>query len=107
MEEKQNYLPLGSIVYLTNGTKKLIIISRALVMRKDDTFLFFDYGGVPYPEGLMDDKIAYFQHEAINKVVFEGYKDLDDEATVEKINLFIERHPEIPRGSVEEALALS
>lgn len=105
--EKKNYLPLGSIVYLTNGTKKLIIVSRALVMRKDDKYFYFDYGGVPYPEGLVDDKIAYFQHEAINKIVFEGYRDLDEEATVEKINLYVERHPEIPRGSVEEVLALS
>lgn len=105
--EKKEYLPLGSVVYLLNGTKKLMIVSRALIMRKDDGFLFFDYGGVPYPEGLMDERIAYFQHEAINKVVFEGYKDLDDDATVEKINLFVERHPEIPRGSVEAALALS
>ena len=103
--EKKDYLPLGSVVYLENGTKKLIIISRALVMRNGAGFLFFDYGGVPYPEGLMDDKIAYFQHESINKIVFEGYKDLDEEATVEKINLFIERHPDIPRGSVEAALA--
>ena len=100
MEEKK-YLPLGSIVYLENGTKKLVIVSRALVMRSGDGFLYFDYGGVPYPEGLVDDKIAYFQHENIHKVVFEGYHDLDEEATVDKINLFVERHPEIVRGSVE------
>lgn len=99
--EKKNYLPLGSVVYLENGTKKLIIVSRALVMKNGDGYLFFDYGGVPYPEGLMDDKIAYFQHESISRIVFEGYRDLDEEATVEKINLYVERHPEIPRGSVD------
>lgn len=100
----KNYLPLGSVVYLKEGNKKLIIISRGLVMKRDNGHIFFDYGGVPYPEGLMDDKVAYFQHESITKIVFEGFRDLDEEATVEKINLFVERHPEIPRGNVEEML---
>lgn len=102
--EKINFLPLGSVVYLEGGNKKVVIIARGLVAKNGDGFILFDYGGVPYPEGLMDDKMAYFQHEAISKVVFEGYKDLDEEATVDKINAYIEKHPEIPRGDINQLL---
>lgn len=102
--ENKKLLPLGSVVYLKEGNKKLLIIARGLVAKNGDGRVYFDYGGVPYPEGLMDDKMAYFQHESINKVVFEGYTDLDDEATIEKINLFVENHPEIPRADVKQLL---
>lgn len=96
--EKVNYLPLGSIVYLKEGTKKVLIVSRGLLVKNGDNMAFFDYGGVPYPEGIQNDKMAYFQHDAIEKIVFKGYKDDDDEMTVVKINNYIESHPDIVRG---------
>ncbi len=103
MEDKK-VLPLGSIVYLKEGNKKLMVVARGLVAKNGNGHIYFDYGGVPYPEGVVDDKMAYFQHESIKKVVFEGYTDLDDEATIERINAFVENHPEIPRGDVKELL---
>lgn len=102
--EKIEYLPLGSIVYLKEGTKKLIVIARGLLVKNGDEFVYFDYGGVPYPEGLQGDKMAYFQHDAITKVIFKGFSDYDDEVTVEKINNFVEKNPEIKRGVVDELL---
>lgn len=102
--EKTNLLPLGSVVYLKEGNKKLLIIARGLIANHGDGVIYFDYGGVPYPEGLQDDQMAYFQNDAIAKVVFEGFSDLDDEATVEKINDYMEQHPEIPRGNVKQLL---
>lgn len=96
-----DYLPLGSVVYLNEGTKKLLIVSRGLLTKRGDDVVFFDYGGVLYPEGITDDTMAYFQHDAIRKVVFEGYRDDDDEATVEKINGFLLDHPEVERGTVD------
>lgn len=96
-----NYEALGSIVLLKGGSQKLLIISRALNVKKDDEIFFFEYGGVPYPDGLISDKMAYFNHADISKVVFEGYRDVDDENMVENINRFLEEHPEIKRGSVE------
>lgn len=102
--EKIDFLPLGSVVYLKEGTKKVLIIARGLIAKNGDGVVFFDYGGVPFPEGLQDDKMAYFQHDAISKVVFKGFKDPDDEATVEKINSYIERHPLLERGDVKQLL---
>lgn len=100
--EKTYFLPLGSVVYLKEGNKKLLIVSRGLIIKQGNTPVFFDYGGVMYPEGVQDDKMAYFQHESITKVVFEGYRDLDDEATIEKINAYMEKHPEIHKGDVSK-----
>lgn len=100
--ERVDFLPLGSVVYLREGTKKVLIIARGLITRNGNGAAFFDYGGVPYPEGLQDDKMAYFQHDAITKVVFEGFRDYDDEMTVEKINGFIDRNPKMVRGSVDQ-----
>ena len=102
--ENSKLLPLGSVVYLKEGNKKLLIIARGLVAKNGDGHIFFDYGGVPYPEGFVDDQMAYFQNDAITKVVFKGYTDLDDEATVDKINAYVVNHPDIPRGDVKQLL---
>lgn len=102
--ERTKLLPLGSVVYLNEGNKKLLIVSRGLIVKSGDGLVYFDYGGVPYPEGLVDDQMAYFQSEGISKIVFEGYSDLDDEATVDKINAYIANHPEIHRGDVKKLL---
>ncbi len=100
--KNRDLLPLGSIVYLKDGTKKVMIIARGLIAKNGDGVVYFDYGGVPYPEGLQDDKMAYFQHDAIVKVLFEGFTDADDEVTVEKICAFVDNHPEIVPGDVKQ-----
>lgn len=96
-----NYVPIGSVVLLKGGSRKVIIIGRALNVENNGKKFFFDYGGVPYPEGLTGDQLAYFNNDDIAKVVFEGYKDVDDENVVKNINRYLEEHPDINRGSVE------
>lgn len=88
--EKTNYLPLGSVVVLKGGVKKLMIISRGLAVKLNGEEQFFDYGGVQYPEGLVGEQIAYFNHDGIVKTVYEGYSDDDDKMMVEAINEFRE-----------------
>lgn len=102
--EKYALLPLGSVVYLREGNKKVLIIARGLITNSQNGELYFDYGGVPYPEGLQDDKMAYFQHDAVTRVVHTGYSDSDDEATVDKIFAYLDRHPGIKRGNVNQLL---
>lgn len=103
--ERKELLPLGSVVYLKEGNKKVIIIARGMLINNGSNVVFFDYGGVPYPEGLEDDQMAYFQHDAVTKVVFKGYSDMDDEATVDRIFTYLEKHPEIEKGDVKQLLA--
>lgn len=51
---------------------------------------FFDYGGVPYPEGLIGDQMAYFNHENIARILFSGFKDEDDKIIIDNINRYLE-----------------
>ena len=92
------YLPLGSIVLLKGGMQKILIISRAIKVRNGSEEFFFDYGGVTYPEGLVGDQMAYFNADKINKVVFEGFNDIDNENMVENINQFLTENPGLKRG---------
>lgn len=86
---KTDYLPLGSIVLLESGIKKLMIIARGLTVKLNGEEKFFDYGGVQYPEGLSGDQMAYFNHDGIAKVIFNGYSDDDDKVIVDNINKFV------------------
>ena len=87
---RTEYLPLGSIVILKGGVKKLMIIARGLAASFNGEEKYYDYGGVQYPEGLVGEEIAYFNQEGIKKTVYEGYKDEDDKIMVDVINEFRE-----------------
>ena len=97
-----DYLPLGSIVMLKGGIQKLLIISRGINVKRDDEVLFFDYGGVLFPEGLMGDQMAYFNHDGIESVIFEGYNDEDSKKLAENINRYLLKYPKIKRGNPDE-----
>lgn len=96
-----DYLPLGSIVLLKNGLQKTLIISRAINVKNGDKDFFFDYGGVPYPEGLISDQMVYFNADKVNKVIFRGYSDIEDENITDTINAYLKEHPNILRGDPE------
>ena len=78
MTEKVNFLPLGSIVVVSGGIKKYVIVARALKVKINGKEQFFDYAACAYPEGMVGDRLMYFQHSDVSKVVFEGFSD-DDE----------------------------
>lgn len=82
MSEVKQFLPLGSIVILQGGLKKLMIVSRGNIL--NDTY--FDYGAILYPEGMVDDNMAYFNELDIRKVISEGYTDEDNTLVIETIN---------------------
>lgn len=96
-----NVLPLGSVVLLNGGIQKMLIIARALNVRNGNKEFFFDYGAVAYPEGLIGDQMAYFNHENIAKVVFQGYADEDDAVFVQRINDYLTRHPNLQKGNAD------
>jgi hypothetical protein len=81
MMEQKGFLPLGSIVILKGALKKLMIVSRASVLNNK----YFDYGAILYPEGMIDENVAYFNGEDIVKVVSEAYTDDDDALMVEQL----------------------
>lgn len=95
--ERINYIPLGSVVLLHGGIQKLLIIARGINTKQGDQTVFFDYGAVLYPEGLTGDRMAYFDHDAVNKVVFYGYDDEESKTCSENINDYLMANPDIRR----------
>jgi hypothetical protein len=83
---KINFLPLGSVVLVRGGVRKIMIVARAVVLDYEGEQTYFDYGACAYPEGLMGDAVLYFNHEDLNRVVFSGFSDDDDELMTENIN---------------------
>lgn len=72
-----NYLPLGSLVLLKGGSKRLMIYGR---VQKLPTGAEYDYLGCPYPEGFINpEKSFVFNHDAIEEVVHVGFSDEDEE----------------------------
>jgi len=82
---KKNYLPLGSVVLL-NGGKKKLMITGYLVSTPDYPDTIFDYCGCMHPEGLIrSDTICVFNHEEIRKVLFKGYLDIEEKEYLENL----------------------
>lgn len=73
MNHIKELLPIGSVVLMRGGTKKIMITGILQVVEEENEEVY-DYIGVPYPEGYMDAENAIlFQHENINDVIFKGY----------------------------------
>ena len=99
--EKIDYIPLGSVVYLKGGIKKLLVVARAINVANDGKQYFFDYGGVLYPEGITGDQMAYFNHDDVSGVFFRGCDDEENKGMTEAINRYVSSHPDLLRGSSE------
>ncbi|UUM62190.1 DUF4176 domain-containing protein [Streptococcus suis] len=76
-------LPLGSVIYLEEATTKLMIVGRGPIFESDGENVYSDYVGVIYQEGINPEDAIFFNHENIEKVVFEGYKDEEEELFME------------------------
>ncbi|GBG94782.1 hypothetical protein LFYK43_12410 [Ligilactobacillus salitolerans] len=82
-ENKEKLLPLGSIVYLEEGTVKLMIVGRGAVFDDEGTQKYSDYVAVEYPAGIDPESALFFKNEDIDKVVFRGYEDNEEERYLE------------------------
>lgn len=81
----KTYLPIGSIVILKNGQKKVMIYGRRQRRVTDENE--YDYIACLYPEGNINEDYMYlFNHEDIDTVVYRGFSDAEEEAFVAKIN---------------------
>ncbi|SHJ41974.1 hypothetical protein SAMN05444401_2957 [Clostridium amylolyticum] len=79
----KKYLPLGSIVLLKNGTKRVMIYGRKQLQMGTDKE--WDYIACLYPEGNISEEYMYlFNHDQIDKVFFVGYQDEDEKNFLEK-----------------------
>lgn len=102
MQRRMTLLPIGSIVYLKEGSSKIMIVNRGpLVPSEDGERVMFDYTGCLYPEGLDANNALYFNHENVDKVLFEGFTDEEEDRFQELYNEWLtENESTIKKGVV-------
>lgn len=89
----QNILPIGSIVRLKNGQEKLMILNRAPLFNNEGVLGYFEYSACIYPNGQTGQNVFFFNEEDIEEVLFEGFKDADEETFCDTFNEKIEKTP--------------
>lgn len=88
---KTKYLPIGSVVLLKGGTKK-IMINGYCVVTEDNPDRIFDYRGCPYPEGITGDRgAALFNINQIESVCFEGLKNDDSVDFLDRLEMLVDK----------------
>lgn len=73
----ENLLPIGSVVLLEGGNKRLMICGRIQARTGDKTV--YDYSGCYFPEGIVSSSsMFFFNHENIENVYFIGFQDEEE-----------------------------
>lgn len=82
-----DYLPIGSIVLLEGGVKRLMVVGvMEAVNVGEEQKEEYDYIGVLYPEGFISaSSLLLFNHNQIRKVVHRGYEDEERESFLKRI----------------------
>lgn len=87
------YLPIGTVVMLKGGTKRLMIAGFCAIEsekpEENEEMKIWDYSGCLYPEGLLQsNQVCLFDHEQIKEIYHLGLStDEDEEEKVFKDNL--------------------
>lgn len=81
----KNLLPLGTVVYLDGGTEKIMIVGRGVIFKDSETDeeVFTDYMGCIFPTGINPNNTLFFNEENVDRVVFKGLVDEDEERFLE------------------------
>ena len=81
----KEYLPIGSVVLLQNGTKKIMIYGRKQLSQNDNQE--YDYVACLFPEGNINENYTFlFNQENIREVVFRGYENEEEQAFQKLLN---------------------
>ena len=85
MEEK--YLPIGSVVKLKDGEKRLMITWYLPIEDDSKEKKIWDYCGCLYPEGMLVSTSNYlFDHSQIEEIHFMGLIDDEEEEFRNKLS---------------------
>ncbi len=82
---KDTFLPIGSIVLLTNTLKK-VMITGYLVVSNNNSKIIYDYAGCMYPEGVISsEQVIVFNRNQIKEVMHMGLESLEEKNLVDKL----------------------
>jgi hypothetical protein len=81
----KNLLPIGSVVLLKGGEKRVMICGR--IQTKAGEEVIYDYSACYFPEGIIDPKqMFFFNNDAIERIFFIGCQDQEELAYQKAIN---------------------
>lgn len=73
----EKYLPIGTVVKLKEGTKRVMITGFSC--KNADDNITYDYNGCLYPEGMIStNKICLFNHNQIETIYHIGLIDNEE-----------------------------
>lgn len=82
---RDKYLPIGTVVLLKGG-KKRVMITGFCSVAQEELDKIYDYSGCVYPEGyLKSDQVCLFDHEQIEKICFVGFEDEEEKTFKDKL----------------------
>ena len=87
-------LSIGTIVYLKEGSQKLMILNRGVTIEQNGESVLFDYSAAFYPMGLNPEQLFYFNREDVDRIVFKGYSDEEEDRFVELYLQWLEENKE-------------
>lgn len=73
----EKLLPLGSVVLVKGGNKRVMICGR--IQARAGERRIYDYSACYYPEGIIDSReMLFFDHDAIERLFFVGFQDEEE-----------------------------
>ncbi len=74
---EKNILPLGSVVTLKHGDgTQLMIIARATIVNSGISEVYYDYGAVLIPQGMISpEEVYFFNKENVEEIIFIGFSN--------------------------------
>jgi len=105
-EVPDKYLPIGTVVMLKGGTKRLMIAGFCSV-EEEKAEKMWDYNGCLYPEGfLSSNQTCLFDHEQIEKVFHLGLQDDEEKEFKENLASLIKESDAMLPKEVNESEVL-
>ena len=80
----ENLLPIGTVVSLTNGTKKVMITGYSSKDPKSGKI--YDYNSCIFPEGIMEEKYCLFDKYQIEEIFYKGLENDEQKEFMSKIS---------------------
>ena len=90
-----DWIPIGSIISLNDGTQKLMIIGKVQSALSEEGNMIYDYSAVLCPQGLIDplETIA-FDKSSIKRIYFIGYIDEQEASLNQQFDEFLAENRE-------------
>lgn len=87
----EKYLPIGTVVLLKGGKKRVMITGFCTVSEEDKSKVY-DYSGCLYPEGFISsNQTLLFNHEQIEKIFHFGLVDDEEKTFKQRLNEMLKK----------------